>query len=89
MEHDPVAAGLLARCRLSGSDVPDVQAGLAALSREDWEIAFGSLVDAVMGSTDKALRGDIRALLIGQFREMGDSNPLVGEYRKRLARAFH
>ena len=89
VEHDPVAAGLLARCRLIGSDLPDVQAGLAALVREDWEIAFGSLVDAVTGSTDKALRGDIRVLLIGQFREMGDSNPLVGEYRKRLARAFH
>lgn len=89
VEHDPVAAGLLARCRLTGSELPDVQSGLFALARDDWEIAFGALVDAVEASSDKALRGDIRALLIGQFREMGDSNPLVGEYRKRLARAFH
>lgn len=89
VEHDPVAAGLLARCRLTGSELPDVQFGLFALARDDWEIAFGALVDAVEASSDKALRGDIRALLIGQFREMGDSNPLVGEYRKRLARAFH
>jgi putative thioredoxin len=89
VEHDPVAVGLIARCRLTGSDIPDVQAGLAALAREDWEIAFGSLVDAVTASTDTALRNDVRAMLIGQFREMGDADPVVGEYRKRLARAFY
>ena len=30
-----------------------------------------------------------RKMLIGQFRELGDTHPLVPEYRKRLARAFH
>lgn len=87
--HDPVAAGLIARCRLTGTDDPNVQAGLAAIAREDWEHGFGSLIDAVATLTDRAGRDDVRAILIGQFREMGDQDPLVGEYRKRLARAFY
>jgi putative thioredoxin len=88
-QHDPVAAGLLARVRLAGSDVPDVQAGLAALDREDWQQAFASLVDATTVATDRTLKDDLRKMLIGQFRELGDSHPLVPEYRKKLARAFH
>lgn len=88
-EHDPVAAGLRARIRLASSEVPDVQAGLAALDREDWQQAFASLVDATTVATDKTLKDDLRKMLIGQFRELGDSHPLVPEYRKKLARAFH
>ncbi len=88
-EHDPIAAGLLARTRLMGSDVPDIQAGLAAIAREDWQQAFASLIDAVTASTDRRQRDDLRKMLIGQFRELGDGHPLVPEYRKRLARAIN
>ncbi len=88
-QHDPVAAGLLSRIRLMGTDVPDIQAGLAALDREDWQQAFASLLDAVIATTDRNRRDDLRKMLIGQFRELGDSNPLVPEYRKRLARAIN
>ena len=88
-EHDPIAAGLLARVRLMGSDVPDVQAGLAALERQDWQQAFSSLVDAAATTTDSVLKDDLRKMLIGQFRELGDSHPVVPEYRKKLSRAFH
>ncbi len=88
-QHDPVAAGLLSRIRLMGTDVPDIQAGLAALDREDWQQAFASLLDAVIATTDRNRRDDLRKTLIGQFRELGDSNPLVPEYRKRLARAIN
>ncbi len=88
-EHDPIAAGLLARIRLMGTDVPDIQAGLAALDRGDWQQAFASLLDAVIATTDRNRRDDLRKMLIGQFRELGDSNPLVPEYRKRLARAIN
>ena len=87
-EHDPVAAGLLARTRLLHSDVPDIQAGLAAIGREDWQQAFASLVDAVTAATDRKTKDDLRKMLIGQFRELGDTHPLVPEYRKRLARAL-
>ena len=88
-EHDPVAAGLLARTRLQNSDVPDIQAGLAAIGRQDWQQAFASLVDAVTAATDRNTKDDLRKLLIGQFRELGDTHPLVPEYRKRLARAIN
>lgn len=88
-EHDPIAAGLLARTRLLNSDVPDIQAGLAAIGREDWQQAFASLVDAVTAATDRNTKDDLRKLLIGQFRELGDTHPLVPEYRKKLSRAFH
>lgn len=88
-EHDPVAAGLLARVRLLGHESPDIQAGLAALEREDWQQAFASLVDAATTTDDKVLKDDLRKMLIGQFRELGDSHPLVPEYRRRLSRAFH
>ena len=88
-EHDPIAAGLRARIRLLGCDVPDVQAGLAAIERQDWQQAFASLVDAASTTGDKVLKDDLRKMLIGQFRELGDSHPLVPEYRKKLARAFH
>ena len=82
-EHDPIAAGLLARTRLMGSDVPDIQAGVSAIEREDWQQAFASLIDAVTVSTDRRQRDDLRKMLIGQFRELGDGHPLVPEYRKR------
>ena len=88
-EHDPIAAGLLARTRLLNSDVPDIEAGLAAIGREDWQQAFASLVDAVTAATDRNTKDDLRKLLIGQFRELGDTHPLVPEYRKKLSRAFH
>ena len=88
-EHDPIAAGLLARTRLQNSDVPDIQAGLAAIGRQDWQQAFASLVDAVTAATDRNTKDDLRKLLIGQFRELGDTHPLVPEYRKKLSRAFH
>lgn len=88
-EHDTVAAGLLARARLMGNDSPDIQAGMAALERQDWQQAFASLVDAASTTGDQAMKDDLRKMLIGQFRELGDSHPLVPEYRKRLARAFH
>ena len=88
-EHDPIAAGLLARTRLLNSDVPDIQAGLAAIGRQDWQQAFASLVDAVTAATDRNTKDDLRKLLIGQFRELGDTHPLVPEYRKRLARAIN
>jgi len=88
-EHDPIAAGLLARTRLLNSDVPDIQAGLAAIGRQDWQQAFASLVDAVTAAADRNTKDDLRKLLIGQFRELGDTHPLVPEYRKRLARAIN
>ncbi|MSO43960.1 MAG: tetratricopeptide repeat protein [Thermoleophilia bacterium] len=89
LQHDPIPAGLLAWCRLTATDEPNIQAGLAALARDDWGQAFGGLIDAVATTTDRRRRDDVRTLLIGQFRELGDSHPLVGEYRKRLARAFY
>ena len=46
-------------------------------------------MDAVTAATDRKTKDDLRKMLIGQFRELGDTHPLVPEYRKRLARAIN
>lgn len=89
VDHDPVAAGLLARVRLMGVDDPDVQAGLDALGRGDWEHAFTHLIDAVKGTTDRTRRDELRALMVGKFRELGDQHPLVSTFRRQLAQALY
>lgn len=89
VNHDPVAAGLLARVRLMGVDDPNVQAGLDALTRGDWEHAFTHLIDAVTATRDRTRRDDLRVLLIGQFRALGDHHPLVSTFRRQLAQALY
>ena len=88
VSHDPAAAGLLARLRLRDVEAPDVQAGLAALDRGDPETGLTHLLDAV-AAADRGLKDDLRAVMIGVFRELGDQHPLTLRFRKRLARALY
>jgi putative thioredoxin len=89
--HDPEAAGLLARVRLSEVDLPDVHAAIAALAREDREAALSHLVDAIpaIPRADADARELLREAVVGIFRELGDQHPLTMRFRRRLARALY
>jgi putative thioredoxin len=88
--HDPEAQGPLARARLSGVEVPDVQAGLAALDRGDREAALAHLLDAIRTvPRDSDLREALREAMVGVFRELGDQHPLTVRFRRRLSQALY
>ena len=91
VEHDPAAAGLIARARLAGLDgaAPEsVSAALRALDAGDLEAALGELVEAVRSGSGEA-RDLARRLAVGLFTELGDDDPLTAEWRPRLAAALH
>jgi len=85
---DQAAEGMLARLDLAGAEQPDIAAGLAALDREDFDVALSHLTDAV-AATDGDLRDAIRMTVVGLFGQLGDQHPLTLKYRKRLARALY
>lgn len=88
--HDPEAQGLLSRARLLSVDLPDVQAGLAALDRGDPEAALTHLLDAVRVSPPAGdLRDLLRETMVGVFRDLGDQHPLTLRFRRRLAQAIN
>jgi putative thioredoxin len=85
---DPAAEGMIARIALVDSEHPDVAAGLAALDREDYDVALAHLIDAVP-SADEDLRESLRKIVVGVFDQLGDQHPLVLKHRRRLARALY
>lgn len=88
--HDPAAQGPLARARLMGVDVPDVQAGLAALDRADPEAALTHLLDAIrITPAQGELREWLRETMVGVFRDLGDQHPLTVRFRRRLSQAIN
>jgi putative thioredoxin len=90
VEHDPEAQGLLSRARLLSVDVPDVQAGLAALDRGDPELALTHLLDAVRVVSPKSdLREQLRETMVSVFRDLGDQHPLTIRFRRRLSQALN
>jgi putative thioredoxin len=88
--HDPEAQGLLSRSRLLSVDLPDVQAGLAALDRGDPEAALTHLLDAIRGTSPKSeIRDLLRETMVSVFRDLGDQHPLTLRFRRRLAQAIN
>jgi putative thioredoxin len=85
---DPAAEGMLARMDLAGAPQPDIAAGLAALDREDFDVALSHLIDAA-AATDGDVQDAIRKTVVGLFGQLGDQHPLTLKYRKRLARALY
>jgi thioredoxin-like negative regulator of GroEL len=82
--------GLLSRARLLSVDLPDIQAGLAALDRGDPEAGLTHLLDAVRGAAPKsALREQLRETMVSVFRELGDQHPLTVRFRRRLSQAIN
>jgi len=90
VSYDPAAAGMLARVRLAGVEVPDVVAGLDALDGGRTEQALTHLLDAVRASSAQPeLRDDLRAVMVGAFGDLGEHHPLTVRFRKRLAQALY
>jgi putative thioredoxin len=85
---DPEAAAILARVHLGSVDQPDIVAGLDALDAGRREQAFTHLLDAVR-IVEPDLRGQVRAIMVGAFTELGEHHPLTVRFRKRLAQALY
>jgi putative thioredoxin len=90
VQHDRVAAGLLARAELADDlTSPEVvRSALAALATGDAETALAGLLEAA-ASTSGDTRDSVRRVMIGVFGELGDDHPLSVSYRKQLARALY
>jgi putative thioredoxin len=90
VEHDALAAGLLARIRLTAE--PDAgssaQAALAALASGDAATALPALVDAVEDGRGP-VRDLARRIAVGLFVELGDDHALTRTHRPQLAAALH
>jgi putative thioredoxin len=91
VEHDPAAAGIIARTRLAaldGSAPPTATAALRALDAGDTAAALAALVETVrLGSGET--RELARRLAVGLFSELGDADPLTADWRPRLAAALY
>jgi putative thioredoxin len=90
VEHDPSAAGLLARLELASDPEapPTVAPALAALAGGDSEGALEGLLDAVSHSQGDT-RDRVRRVMVGVFGELGPDHPLSVNYRRQLARALY
>jgi len=69
------------------------QLGLAdvaeALEQGDHERALSRLLEEAEATDDPDRRELLRRTMVGLFAELGQENPLVVEYRRRLARALY
>jgi putative thioredoxin len=90
VEHDPAAAGLLARAELAaGAAAPaSVAPALAALDRGDLETALEGLLGAVAEAQGET-RDRVRRVMVGIFAQLGTDHPLSVNYRRQLARALY
>jgi putative thioredoxin len=90
VEHDPAAAGLLARAELAADpDAPaSVAPALAALDRGDFEAALEGLLAAVTEGQGET-RDRVRRVMVGIFAQLGTDHPLSVNYRRQLARALY
>jgi putative thioredoxin len=90
VEHDPAAAGLLARAELAADpDAPaSVAPALAALDRGDFEAALEGLLAAVTEGQGET-RDRVRRVMVGIFAHLGTDHPLSVNYRRQLARALY
>jgi putative thioredoxin len=90
VEHDATAAGLLARLELADDAAAPESArtALEALALGDHEQALDGLLAAVTDVPPET-RDRIRRVMVGIFGELGESDPRVGEYRRRLARTLY
>jgi putative thioredoxin len=90
VEHDPAAAGLLARAELAAD--PEAPAGVAAaleaLDRGEYEAALAGMLAAVAEARGET-RDRVRRLMVGIFAQLGTDHPLSVSYRRQLARALY
>ena len=80
----PRAGALIEELRASG-ELPDV---VAAVDAGDVERALGLIVDAVPGSAAPE-RDRLRDVAVALFEQLGQDDPVVSGYRRRLATALY
>jgi putative thioredoxin len=91
VEHDMVAAALLAQIRLLQADgevTPQVREALTRLRAGDAETALPVLLAAVRESSGE-MRDLARRVVVGVFGELGEDHPLTRRYRPELAAALY
>ncbi|MFL5884965.1 MAG: tetratricopeptide repeat protein [Thermoleophilaceae bacterium] len=86
-EFDFLGAGLAARARLQGEG-DDLDAAFDAWDQGDHEKALEELQQA-LNEADPERRDPIRQVMVAIFDELGPSDPLAREYRKRLSAALY
>ncbi len=79
----PPADALLEELRATG-ELPEV---VSALDAGDAEGALRWIVESVPGS-ESGVRDRLREVAVALFEQLGDDDPLVGVYRRRLATAL-
>jgi putative thioredoxin len=86
-EFDFLGAGLAARARLQqGGD--DLDEAFDAWDRGDYADALETLQQA-LAEADAERRDPIRQVMVAIFDELGPSDPLAREHRKRLSAALY
>jgi len=90
VEHDPLAAALLAQLRLLAEDDvdPTLREALARLRAGDAETALPALLTALRDSAGER-RDAVRRIVVGVFGELGEDHPLTRRYRPELAAALY
>jgi putative thioredoxin len=92
---DFVAQGLVARAKLQSSGdgaapvSDDLSRAFAAWDAGDREAALEALQEAFAAADDRDLRDEIRKVMVAIFTELGTSDPLAQEHRRRLAAALN
>lgn len=83
--HHPIGAGLFERARLlaNPTDDPAVAACLTNFN-DDLEGSLDALIDLI-ASADIERLDVLRRIIIGVFAERSEDDPIVVEYRRRLA----
>jgi putative thioredoxin len=80
----PRAGALVEELRAAG-ELPDV---VAAVDAGDLERALGLIVDAVPGA-ERDERDRLRDVAVALFEQLGQDDPIVSGYRRRLATALY
>jgi putative thioredoxin len=90
VEHEPVAAALLAQLRLLDTGEVDapVRQALERLRAGDAEAALPALLAALRDSAGER-RDTLRRIVVGVFGELGEDHPLTRRYRPELAAALY
>ena len=93
VEGDFVAEGLAARARLSGAGEgprrEDLEAAFAAWDAGRPADALEGLQEAIARTRDPEERDLLRQVMVAIFTELGPSDPLSREHRRRLSAALN
>jgi putative thioredoxin len=94
LEGDFLAEGLQARLRLAAGESVDglepetLERAFASWDEGDYESALEGLQGAIAATGDAETKDLLRRVMVAIFTELGPSNPLASEHRRRLASAL-